>query len=122
MSYSFERKSDIVKAIQMVRQPSKAAVGRDPFAQVSGSRLTEGYLFQTPSGGIAARSGTTCGSAACTPYYIDSSGVINELTDNSGTSQTVTVYNVFGSAIGGSVYITAKRVYGVLVADAEDCS
>ena len=122
MSYTFNQRSDIDATIEMVRQPTKAVTGVDPFRQNNSAPLTVGYLFQTPSGGIAARSGTTCGSAACTPYYIDSTGEIAELTDNDGASQTITVYNVFGSAIAGSAYITAKRVFGQLVADAEDCA
>jgi len=79
-------------------------------------------LFQTPVGGIPARSGTTAGSASCTPYYINpSSGAITELLNVSGASQTLTVYNVSASAVAGSAYIQAKAIGSVLVADMEDC-
>jgi hypothetical protein len=37
------------------------------------------------------------------------------------TGSTMTVYNPFGTAVAGSVYITCKRVDGVWIVDAEDC-
>lgn len=79
-------------------------------------------LFQTPAGGIPARSGTTAGSAACTPYYINpSTGAIAELLDSNGNSQTLTVFNVSASAVAGNAYIQAKLAGSTLVADMEDC-
>lgn len=120
MPFGFNRREDAETALRIVRDPPKRPPAK--IGTLSGPPATPGYIFQTPSGGIAARSGTTCGSAACTPYYIDPSGAITELTDNGGSSQTQTVYNIFATAIGGSAYITAKQVFGVLVADAEDCA
>lgn len=81
----------------------------------------QGIIFQTPSGGIAARSGTTPGSAECTPYYINSSGALTELTNPDGTSRTHTVYHIGATAVAGTTYIQAKRCHGRLVADMEDC-
>jgi len=74
-----------------------------------------GRIFLTPAAGISARTGTTAGSATCT--------IVNTNGPNmSVSSETQTVYNVFGSAIGGDVYITAKRNdNGDWIADAEDC-
>ena len=74
-----------------------------------------GIICMTPSGGIAARSGTTCGTATCNTYTISVSDVLT------ATGSTEEVNNIFSSAIAGSVYITAKNVAGDWVADAEDC-
>jgi len=73
-----------------------------------------GRVFVTPSGGIPARSGALLGSATCTRYTV-SGGT------RASTSDTVTVYNDFTSAIGGSVDIVAIRVDGIWLAIAEDC-
>lgn len=72
-------------------------------------------IFQTPVGGIAARSGTTAGSASCTMYYMDGTTITT-------TGNSFTVYNIFGDAIGGSVYIVASPVKGGYVLISEDCS
>ena len=70
--------------------------------------IVKAYL--TPSGGIAARSGTTCGTATCNTYIISASDVLT------ATGETKKVNNIFSSAIAGSVYITAKNVAGDWVA------
>lgn len=71
-------------------------------------------VFLTGSG-IAAISGTTLGSGVCTRYRVTGA----ELT---ATDDVATVYNLFGSAIGGSKYIIAVPINGIWVAIAEDCS
>lgn len=130
--YSFRNRDDIVDVLKMLRRdrmnPRLPNIGvRDPFREGAAfgpskkNRITEGFIYYTPSGGISARSGTTPGTADCTPYYIDSSGDLAELTDDDGNSQTHEVLNIFASAIAGNTYITAKRVYNKLIADAEDC-
>jgi hypothetical protein len=78
-------------------------------------------VYKTPSGGIPARSGTTCGSAECVPYIIEDDGEIVELLDEDQQSMAHEVFNMFGSDIGGSVYITVKDVHGCMQIDAEDC-
>lgn len=78
-------------------------------------------IFKAPSGGIPARSGTTCGSAACKPYYITDAGVLTEQLDHLGASQSVTVYSIFSEAVAANAYITAKDVHGILAVDSEDC-
>ena len=89
---------------------------------VDSEHATRTYLLMTPSGGIPARSGTTAGSANCTPYYIESStGSIIEWLDSSAASQTFEVFNVAASAVAGDKYIQAKVVGSVLVVDMEDC-
>ena len=53
-----------------------------------------GRVFVTPSGGIAARSGATLGSATCTRYTVTGG-------TRASTSDTATVYNDFTTAISG---------------------
>ena len=120
--FNFADRKDIERVLDMVHAPPHRNLLPDQttFPQ---EYVTEGFLLMTPTGGIPARSGSVAGKANCTPYYINTSNdAITELTDNEDASQTFEVYNVFGSPVAGSVYITAKRVYGVLVVDAEDCS
>lgn len=71
--------------------------------------------FVTPGGGIAARSGSTLGSATCTRLTL-SGGT------RATTTTTVTVYNNFLSAVGASVDIKAAQIDGIWVVLAEDCS
>lgn len=119
--FTFAKREDIDKAIKLVRNPPPMPKPKQGPEQLP--RITIGWIFKTPGGGIAARSGTTPGSASCTPYYIDTDGpTLTELTDDAGASQTVTVYHIGADTIAGDVYIMAKEVYGVLVADMEDCA
>jgi hypothetical protein len=79
----------------------------------SGAARTQ--VFFTPSGGIAARSGATLGSATCTRISVAGG-------TRAVTSKTETVYNDFtGGAIGGSVDIVAALIDGIWVAISEDC-
>lgn len=96
---------------------------RDYVIKFLNHRPYHACLLQTPGGGIPARSGTTAGSADCTPYYIDTanSDTITEMTDEDGASQTLKIYNVAGLPVAGNVYIQAKRINGVLIVDMEDC-
>lgn len=71
--------------------------------------------FVTPGGGIAARSGSTLGSATCTMLSIAGG-------TRSTTATTATVYNDFTSAVGGSVDIVAAKIDGVWSVIAEDCA
>ena len=64
---------------------------------------TSGRVFLTPTGGIPARTGTTAGSATCTLVTTNGTAMTT-------TTETQTIINVFGSAISGDVYITAKEM------------
>jgi hypothetical protein len=75
----------------------------------------EGCIARSPSGGIAARSGVSAGSASCDLFQLGGNG---DLID---TGANITVYNPFALPVGGSVYILCKRVDGQWVVDAEDC-
>lgn len=70
--------------------------------------------FVTPAGGIAARSGSTLGSATCTMLSLTGG--------TRSTGGTATVYNDFTSAVGGSVDIIAAKIDGIWVVIAEDCA
>ena len=72
--------------------------------------------FYSPSGGIAARSTLTMGSASCDIYTCSSGGVLSD----SGANETV--YNMASSAFAGSTHgIAARNAAGLLVAIVEDC-
>ena len=122
MTYAFKKRVDIESVLELVNNPQNKTDRKQ--GPTIGPTLTTGYLFLTPAAGIPARSGTTPGEADCTPYVIEivsGTATMVELTNNAGAVQTVKVYNVFGADITGSAYITAKNVFGVVVADAEDC-
>jgi len=90
-----------------------------------GQRATDIFLFQTPSGGIPARSGTTLGKATCDAYYLAFDGTdatLTALTDAGGTQLTDTVFNMATEAVSGSVYIQAVRIYNLYVANWEECA
>jgi hypothetical protein len=77
----------------------------------------EGCIAQTASGGIPARSGAVAGKAEdVAMQQIGTDGTLV------ATGSNMTVYNPFGTAVRGSVYILCKRVDGVWIVDAEDCS
>lgn len=83
----------------------------------SGPSSQHGVIIKTPSGGIAARSGTTVSSASCDVFSI----VGTTLTD---TGNNIDVYNISISPVGASKYGLAKKEYatGKWVIDFEDCS
>lgn len=79
------------------------------------ARATGGIAhFVTPSGGIAARSGATLGSATCTLLSIAGG-------TRATTATTATVYNDFTTSVGGSRDIVAAKIDGVWSVIAEDC-
>lgn len=117
--YNFKTRAAIEKVydlIEMEPEKPKPKQGARPLPSI-----TKGWVFKTPAGGIPARSGTTCGSAECTPYYIDTDGELAELKDTTGASFTVTIYHIGSSAVQGNAYIQAKEVFGLPVVDMEDC-
>jgi len=70
--------------------------------KVRGGGGSSSKIFQTPGGGIAARSGTTAGSATCTEYKFSGSTLVTN-------TNTLTVYNIFPVAIPASYYVIAHR-------------
>lgn len=76
---------------------------------------SEGMLAKTQTGGISARTGTTCGVGSVVMCLIDDTTII-ELTES-----PFDVINPFGSEVQGDTYITIKRVQGHWIVDAEDC-
>ncbi len=73
-------------------------------------------IARAPSGGIAARSGTTPGSATCGLYELSSGSLVD-----SGITETV--YNVFSSAIANNAYVIIAQDYigGDWYVISEDC-
>lgn len=91
--------------------------GRRPVVGGGSGGGEHGVIIKTPSGGIAARSGTTVSSASCDVFSI----VGTTLTD---TGNNIDVFNISISSVGGSKYGLAKKEYatGKWVIDFEDCS
>jgi hypothetical protein len=74
-------------------------------------------ICKTASGGIPARSGNVAGIADDVMVQtINADGTMED------SDREITVYNPFGTAVSGSVYITCKFVNnGYWIVDAEDC-
>lgn len=115
---SYVLASSFVGPFELVSEP--ASTGEAEYYVIM-RRDRSVAIFQSPGGGIPARSGTTAGSANCKAFYINDSNTLVEIKDSANTSLAVPVKNIFGGAIGGDAYITAKEHRGKLIADAEDC-
>lgn len=81
----------------------------------------DGWILQTPSGGIPARTGSTLGKADCVPYYVNDSDVETKLTDSNGNDMSIEVFNLADSAVAGSVRIMAINIAGKPVCVWEEC-
>ena len=77
----------------------------------------EGRIGYTSTSGIPARSGLVAGKADDVNYY--QVGEDGTLVD---TGSDFTVYNPFSLPVSASVYVLCKKVDGVWIVDAEDCS
>ena len=79
-------------------------------------RTNHGVMCLTPSGGIPKFTGSgSVPSAQCAIYAIDENG------NWANTSESILVYNIFQTAIGGDTVITAKFNGSHWIVDAEDC-
>ena len=116
IKYAFKNRTDAEALLALLPTANRPNSQRVRF----GPRLTTGWLFFTPPGGIPAAGEELCGEAECTPYFIDENFNKKEILDD-GESFTVTVLNVFSTAVGGDRFVTAKEIYGRYVVDAEDC-
>jgi hypothetical protein len=83
--------------------------------KVRQSVVAKTQVFFTPSGGIAARSGATLGSATCTRISVTSG-------TRASTGSMQTVYNHFRSAVAGSTDVIASLIDGIWVVISEDCA
>lgn len=88
-----------------------------PFHTKTDGLGLEGRIGYTSASGIPARSGSTAGFATDVSYYqVGTNGTLVDI------GSDFTVYNPFGTAVAGNVYILCKRIDGVWIVDAEDCS
>jgi len=113
---SFVLQSSFSGPVELLWAPSGTGVA-DCVINIRGESLP---VFKATSG-IPARSGTTCGSASCVPYYIDDDGELVEMLTDTNTSQTVQIFSIFSEAVATNAYVTAKDIFGVLAVDSEDC-
>jgi hypothetical protein len=76
------------------------------------------YIGMTGGSGIAARSGTTPGSATVTLYKINSGPTLATATT------TVTAYNLSTSAVAASAYVVImqEQITGKFICVWEDCT
>lgn len=70
------------------------------------------WMALAPAGGIAAKSGSTLGSATVTLRKIDDSGDEVNFTDENGDDVTVTAYNRAAQAVAADAPIIIERVNG----------
>ena len=98
---------------EVAEQLKQIAGGGDDAFPIPGGK-SPSYILQTPSGGIAPRSGTTVSFANCTVYSI-----IGTTLTSAGF--TLPVGNLSTTAVAGSVYIGAVFMGGALIAVWEDC-
>lgn len=105
---------DEYNSIKRNARQAKRGLPGDP-RQING---IPALICKTGTGGIAARSGAVAGKATdVVVQFIKPDGTMADST------REITVYNPFGTAVAGSVYITCKFVNnGYWIVDAEDCS
>lgn len=113
---SFVLQSSFSGPVELLWTPEETGEA-DCVVNIRGESLP---IFKATSG-IPARSGTTCGSANCVPYYIDDDGELVEMLDDEDESQAVEIFSIFSEEVQTDAYITAKDVFGVLAVASEDC-
>ena len=99
--------------IKQAEKSSQSGIPADP-KQIGGMPA---LVCKTSGTGIPARSGAVAGKATdVIVQRIEPDGTMSD------TTRELTVYNPFGTAVGGSAYITCKFVNnGYWIVDAEDC-
>jgi hypothetical protein len=116
-NFGFDARRDaerVAEGTRIVERSSRGGKpGRRRYPIISGSPGIR--TARTPSGGIAAKSGTTSGSATCTFY--DSNGASQPL----GT-ETATVYNDFPAAFDGNRVIKVHWEGGAWRVLVQSCS
>ena len=114
--YNFRRRQDAQQLLELLNNSGSVPRRMEAVSTGQGDAVTS-IIIDIPSGGIAARSGTTPGSASCTPFYINDAGTLEQVPD----SVDITVYNLATDAVTGSRYGQAKNVLGKWVIDVEYC-
>jgi hypothetical protein len=80
------------------------------------AQAPDDVIVMTPSGGIAARDGTTCYGEDCATYRIVDSDItdgeitLEAIVDGASAALTVEVYNLSNEAVGGSRYVVTSRL------------
>lgn len=105
-AYAFN-KTDAQELVQLIG-------GADQEYPIAKRIPQRAVVCYTPGGGIAARSGTTVSSAACSVVSRSGSTL-------STGSNTLSVYNLSTTAVAASVYIVAVPTNIGFVAVWEDC-
>lgn len=115
--YAFDESTGlaIVRLAKQLRNRNPSQFGDVNFLDDQRGPTVHVYIAKAPSGGIAAMSGTTPGSATCTLYKFNSSNVLTV----TSPAQTLTVFNTSMSAIVGDAFLKIQReiLSGKFVAD-----
>lgn len=80
------------------------------------AQAPDDVVVMTPTGGIAARSGTTCYGEDCEIYRIvdtdfsDGEITLEAIVDGNDDPLTLTVYNLSNEAVGGDRYVVTSRL------------
>jgi len=118
-AYTFAKQAarQIQRAVRKSERNNPALPqSRRPMAQSSC------YIGKAPVGGIAARSGTTPGTAEVEVWRINAAGTLEAVTDIHGTTLTLTGYNISSGAVSANAYVQVKQdAYGRFIVDFEDC-
>lgn len=80
----------------------------------------QSFVYQTPPGGIPARSGAVCGKASCAlgELYVDGSDIKIRAVSPAVMHDIV---NMVEAAIAGDEWIQVKLINGQRVIDVENC-
>jgi hypothetical protein len=102
------------RELESAKRIARSTLSPDDPKQTSG---IPALICKTGTGGIPARSGVIAGKADdVVVQFIKPDGTMKD------SARELTVYNPFGTAVGGSAYITCKFVNnGYWIVDAEDC-
>jgi hypothetical protein len=106
-TYGFN-KDDATSLIASINSPATS------YSEGGSSTGLAARVFETPGGGITARSGTTLGTGTCTHFRI-AGGVL------ATSGDTYVVRNLGTEAVPGNIYIQAVRIEGIWVANWEQC-
>lgn len=104
-------RQDANEIIRMIRSGTSGGLGQNTYDATS-------IHLAVATTGVPARSGTTLGSATVALKYLAISGSNRIITD---MAQTVTAYNLAGTAVATGAYILTLRLGDVHVVVWEEC-
>ena len=103
IKYAFKNRTDAEALLALLPTANRPNSQRVRF----GPRLTTGWLFFTPPGGIPAAGEELCGEAECTPYFIDENFNKKEILDDGAprTSNCTLICTILSRLAPGTLNI-----------------